>query len=619
MGNIYDLKHRPPKHSTEKKSDSIVYQTKGHRLEFIDEEGKESIIISSAKGKMRLTLTKGQGIELINELGDTRIKCRKLRIEGKEGVRIEGKKVRIEAGDKAVIEGRKGIKLESGKEAVLKGNNIRLEGSRGVTAEGKQMAAEGYKVAGFDIHQMVVPSGSGTAVVPLPHPFLGKLKEKLSNNVKIKGHNAAVKGSVAKHDDMMHNQLPGTIQFQNMPKKEGEVTGGTARKVKINGKEAAVVGSKVTTCNDIGARDNSVILALGGSMPMPVIINPKNTEEYERERAKGKKKEPVFTEVKWGKGKVKEGEAVEISAVVKDIADGNMVTFQVWKEGQEPETHIAVARITAEIEGGEAKGKWKYPSANGEELPPDEDPRYYVTAHSAWCPYKKSGNLTVELMRPDLSNLKWLDKEGKETGKRLVGETLKLEASCNGDMEEGAGVTFRVYKEGANPKRDEPEYEAGANNKGGKAEAEWYYEYRHDVENPLKEKPKFFFTVNAQRCREAKSGNVEISAKIDIIILDGAGKTFGDRSFKLTMVDKTQNLQTKKDGSYQQNDCVPGYMKIEGITVDESENENGAEEYGGDEPRTQLVMAEGKSKAIVLPNWEKVILQIVSPLGKLTT
>ncbi|MDR2943082.1 MAG: phage baseplate assembly protein V, partial [Treponema sp.] len=34
MGNIYDLKHRPPKHSTEKKSDSIVYQTKGHRLEF---------------------------------------------------------------------------------------------------------------------------------------------------------------------------------------------------------------------------------------------------------------------------------------------------------------------------------------------------------------------------------------------------------------------------------------------------------------------------------------------------------------------------------------------------------------------------------------------------------
>jgi len=94
---------------------------------------------------------------------------------------------------------------------------------------------------------MVVPSGNGTSVIPLPHPFLGKLADKLSENVKIKGRAAATKGSIAKHDHPVHNQLPGTIRFHKNPSKEGEITGGTGSKLKINGKEAAVVGSTVTT------------------------------------------------------------------------------------------------------------------------------------------------------------------------------------------------------------------------------------------------------------------------------------------------------------------------------------------------------------------------------------
>lgn len=38
----------------------------------------------------------------------------------------------------------------------------------------------------------------------------------------------------------------------NSPKCEREVTGGTGTKVKVNGKEVAVIGSQVTTCNDVG-------------------------------------------------------------------------------------------------------------------------------------------------------------------------------------------------------------------------------------------------------------------------------------------------------------------------------------------------------------------------------
>ena len=132
IGCIFDEKHRPPKHSTSKVRDSKLYQTKTHRMEFIDEEGKESIIISTAKGQMRVKLINGKGIELINELGDIKIKCRKLKVTGKEGVQIEGeKKVSLESGKDTEIETSKGTRLVCGDEVKFKGTNIKLDSSKG--------------------------------------------------------------------------------------------------------------------------------------------------------------------------------------------------------------------------------------------------------------------------------------------------------------------------------------------------------------------------------------------------------------------------------------------------------------------------------------------------------
>ena len=84
-------------------------------------------------------------------------------------------------------------------QAVQTAENIRLSGIRGVCAEGKQLAVQDDKVMGFDTHMMVVPSGSGTAVVPLPHPFIGKMFGNLSSDVKIGFKGCAVKGSKAIH------------------------------------------------------------------------------------------------------------------------------------------------------------------------------------------------------------------------------------------------------------------------------------------------------------------------------------------------------------------------------------------------------------------------------------
>ena len=255
---------------------------------------------------------------------------------------------------------------------------------------------------------MVIPSGSGTAVVPLPHPFIGKINDKVSDNVKIKGKGVAVKGSKAKHDDTTHLQLPGTIKFQNNPKKEGEVTGGTITKVKVNGKEVAVIGSQVTTCNDVGAQNNSTIIAPGASIPMPVIINPANTEEYEREQKEKDRKEPQFTSVKWSATGIDEGEEAELTAGVKDIADGNMVTLQVFNAGKGPEDGIPLAVFPLTVKGGRVSAKWSY-SADKSELPPEKDPEFIFSAHSAWCNYKKSSSLTVKLKRPEITKAEWQD------------------------------------------------------------------------------------------------------------------------------------------------------------------------------------------------------------------
>ena len=590
IGSIYDLKHRPPKHSTENPADSIVWQTKNHRLEIIDEEGKESFILSTKKGQMRIVLSKDKGIELVNELGDIRIKCRKLKIEGGEETSLQAKKLSISSEGTLGVHSSKNTKLNCDKEVKLKGKNVKLNASKGITTEGKQLAAEGDKVMGFDIHKMVVPSGSGTSIVPLPHPFLGKLADGLSNNVKINGHNAAVKGSKAKHDNPVHNQLPGTIKFQTGPKKEGEVTNGTGKKVKINGKEVAVIGSTVTTCNDVGAKDNSAILAVGAAMPMPVIINPKNTAEYLREREESQLIHPEFTQAQWGKGTAKEGEEVELLASVKDIAEGNAVVFQVWGESQDPSTHIALAQVTGAVEGGSAKGRWTYKALSGEQ-PPEKDPKFYFTAHSAWCPFMKGNTLTVELQRPEITAVKWLDKEEKETEKNVLGEPVKLSGETK-DIEDGKTVTFKIYSEGANTKKDKPVKILDGTVKSNKVETTYnfaalqpkpaidealyrYYksqgydipreefelfldDYGKEIKSETKEKPKYIYTASARRCADVTSGAIEVSKTLKITYLDAFGEPVKDVKIKVKESDGTEhNGATDEEGTVEFSDLIP--------------------------------------------------------------
>ena len=552
LGFVRDESRRPPETSAKKAANSKVIQTRKHRIEIIEEDGKEEIRAESAGGKMRAVIGKDGGISLVNELGDINIKCRSLRVEG-DGLAMQaGGAVKLRTEDSLKVKADGKIAVESGSEVKVKGKNVRLHGSRGVSAEGKQVAAEGDRVLGFDVHVMTVPSGTGTADVPLPHPFMGRLKDKLAKDVKLGDRKCAVKGSVARHDDATHMQLPGTIKFQQNPKKEGEVTGGTSAKVKIDGKEAAVIGSTATTCNDVGARDNSTVMAAGASMPMPTIINPLNTEKWKREREEAERKEPSFQSAKWTKTSAEEGEEVGLEATVKDIADGNTVTLQVFPEGKGPEDGAAYAKLPVTVIDGAASAKWSY-RADRREMPPEENPRFTFTAHSAWCNFAKSSNsLEVKLKRPEITKAEWRDKDGNAASKGLVGETVKLHAEVR-DFDEGQGVTLTVYDR----QTGEAAFQTGAEVKDGIAEAEWTYRYSGEK---LTEKPKFMFEVRGNRCKKIESGVYEIGQKIDILFLDTY--MFHFSNVKAFFTNGSSEFEKEsKDGDFLVDDLIPGDWK----------------------------------------------------------
>lgn len=596
LGSLYDEKHLPPETSSEKKADSILLQTRNHRIEITDDAGKEGISIESAAGKMRCVLDKKNGIQIANELGNIKINCRKLKTASGNNVELNGKKVSVSCDGATGTKSGKGTKITCDKNVGMEGKNIKLNGSSGVCAEGKQMAAQDDRVMGMDVHIMVIPSGPSTTTAPLPHPFMGKLDDGLSDDVSIGDKKAALKGSKAKHDDSMHMQLPGTIKFQNNPKKEGEVTGGTSPTVKINGKETAVIGSLVTTCNDIGARNNSTVIAAGAGMPMPAIINPSNTEAFERERRKQENREPKLSSVKWSAESVEEGEEAELTASVQDIADGNMVSLLVFPEGKGPEDSVPIASFQRTVKGGSLSVKWSY-RANRSGMPPEKNPRFVFTAHCAWCSFGKSSNaLEVKLIRPEITKAEWRNSDKKNITKEKIDNKITLYAETK-DIDDGKTVTFEIFESLQNPSVESPQKTLFASVLKGNASVEFnfndlmpppkidealyrYYkergedipreqfeflldDYDSEIDSPYKEKPKFIFIAKSQKCKELKSENLELSKDITVTVLDAGGN--GEKDAKVYLKEpngKEHKFICGEDGIATFEDLIPGSYNV---------------------------------------------------------
>ena len=231
-----------------------------------------------------------------------------------------------------------------------------------------------------------------------------------------------------------------------------------------------------------------------------------------------------------------------------------MVTLQVFRAGRGPEDSAAQAVFSEKVKGGIVSAKWSY-RANRRELPPEENPKFIFTAHSAWCNWEQSSNtLEVVVERPEIRKAEWQDSEGKRISKGCVGRAVKLHAETK-DMGEGEGVTFTVYD-----KYKRGVYSVGAHVAKGIAEAEWTYQYAGEK---LTEKPKFTFAVTGQRCKILESPEIEMGARIYIKILDQIDTPFEKIKVSIESNTDSYEKETDENGGINLEDLTPSSYTAE--------------------------------------------------------
>ena len=97
--------------------------------------------------------------------------------------------------------------------------------------------------------------------------------------------------------------------------------------------------------------------------------------------------------------------------------------------------------------------------------------------------------------------------------------------------------------------------------KDGKAEAQWTYHW--DGEE-LKEKPKYYFEVTANRCKPVKSEEAEMGAKIKISLIDDFNKSIkkGYKAILYLSDGSTEEISFDSEGKYERTDLIPGKYTV---------------------------------------------------------
>lgn len=441
MGTLYTSKIKPPVKNYGD-SNLKVFKTKGGtELIMDDTDGKERLTLCTKDGKMRLSMDGEDGIYLVNEEGDIEITCEKFIVKSEEAAAMaftKDLKITSESGD-IQIQTKKQMTFKAQSEAELKGSKIKLKGDTGVTAGGKQMAAKDDYAVGIDFHQIEVPTPGGLSPVPMvPHPYLGKLSDKLSDDVTVNDREAAVKGSKSKYDTPGHIPMPPGVKFSSNPSNEGEVSSGTAPTVKVNGKEAAVIGSMVKTCNDPSDQETCSIVAIGMSVALPIVLPGTDPDQYEKDggtifnmREAGasaaaagamaalaqsgqtqekfdSSKPRSITSVKWSAAKAKLGESVSLSANLSNQYNNATVYFRIYTSNSDPEKDRPMKVISGTNKNGKADASWKYKLKSSDE-PLTKPPEFFFTAKSFCCDKVKSGNIKWS----DKAEVKILTPQGK--------------------------------------------------------------------------------------------------------------------------------------------------------------------------------------------------------------
>ena len=427
LGSIYTQQHKAPISDNKGNDRKVFTDSAGNTIVLDDKKGAEKIEAYIREGQMRMVLYKNNGIDLVNELGDIDIYAATVIIEGEDTLEFNFEDISIEA-ESIDYAADNNIEIKAENNVNFKASNINMQGN-GVLAGNKPIALDKDQVVGIDKHDVMVPSPSGLTPMPqVPHPYIGKLCDKLSQNVKINNRATATKGSKSKNNAPMHLPMTPGVQFQTPPNNEGEVTSGTIPSVKVNGKEIAVLGSKVTTCNDPMPQEVCQIIAIGVAPKLPIEI-------------------PVTNPI-----------------------DRSVI------------------------------------------------------------------------------NPKW------DKAKATIGEKVKLMVQLRNQYNY-AGVEYKIYPEGADPKKDQPIQKLYGRNEDGRSEVEWYFKHIEDPNKPLTEKPKYFYTAESFGCPQVTAGTIEFCAKIDLECVDAFETVL--KKIDYILDNAGDNGQTDNDGLIQREDIIP--------------------------------------------------------------
>jgi phage baseplate assembly protein gpV/uncharacterized Zn-binding protein involved in type VI secretion len=348
IGGMYTPRHRPPIKDNKKNCIKAI-KTKGTYCLIDDTAGKERIEASVKDGKIRAVIDK-DGIHLTNELGDIALKCKTMSVKSESSSWDIKKDVTIKTGGDLTIKTSKTFGITAKKDITIKGKSIDLKGSTGVTAENKQLSVENDPVAGMDLHDIMVPSNSGLTKVPaIPHPYIGKLNDKLSDDVTVGGKAAATKGSKSEFGTPGHFPMPPGVKFAKKPNNKGEVTNGCIDSVTINGNAAAVIGSTVTTCDDLGQKDQCTIISIGTVVTFPIQYPGQDPEQYRRDsglpirvdkpaiytaaQVAEEQTPKSITNLQWSSSKVNKGEEAELTIKSFEMSDKSpSIKMELWED-----------------------------------------------------------------------------------------------------------------------------------------------------------------------------------------------------------------------------------------------------------------------------------------------
>jgi hypothetical protein len=367
--------------------------------------------------------------------------------------------------------------------------------------------------------------------------------------------------------------MPPGVKFKSQPNNEGEVSSGTEPTVKINGKEAAVLGSMVKTCNDPQPQETCSIIAIGVPIILPIMMPGMDPDQFRKDGGSrfnsqnpvttkaatpNQDKQPRLSNPKWSVDRANVGEEVTLFVTCVDQYENANVVFSVWKDGADTEKDRPVAKLTAPNKGGKAEAKTRL---HEPEMAADDDKLNYIfTAKSYRCEEVKSGNVSIEKIKPEYSDLKWYsisDPKDSNTKEEQIkefeaGKKIKLKADIK-NVDNGKKIKINIFEEG---KRDDDSISDYIEIKDGKIE----YELKPVISKKrLKELKKdeelnYVFVLEIYNIKSNKSDKIKITFGMDFnIYADPKASVFTEK-FVLKSTDNSTYKQEKSS----KDDKIPG-------------------------------------------------------------